>query len=66
MQSQRLTNHRRWSDEGVSTQTIITIVEAGITTIASIVYMLSEKKKDEKRQDLELKIEEAKRKLEKL
>ena len=66
MQSQRLTNYRRWSDEGVSTQTIISIVEAGITTIASIVYMLSEKKKDEKRQDLELKIEEAKRKLEKL
>lgn len=66
MQSVRLTNFRRCSDEGVTTQTLVAIVEAGITTVASIVYMLYERHKDEKRLDLQQLIDEAKNKMEKL
>ena len=57
---------RRRPDEGVSSQTLAVIVETGITTIASIIYMLNERKKDEKRQALQDTIDEAKREMEKL
>ena len=42
------------------------IVETGITTIASIVNMIAERKKDEKRQELQSTIDDAKREMEKL
>lgn len=66
MRSTRSTNFRRCYNEGVTTQTLVSIVEAGITTIASIVYMLYERRKEEKRLDLQQLIDEAKNKMEKL
>lgn len=62
----RSTISRRCSYEGVTTQTLVAIVEAGITTVASIVYMIYERRKDEKRLDLQQLIDEAKNKMEKL
>ncbi len=44
----------------------MSIVEAGITTVASIVYMLYERRKDEKRLDLQQLIDDAKNKMERL
>ena len=55
-----------WNDEGINPQTLAVIVETGITTIASIVNMIAERKKDEKRQELQSTIDDAKRKMEKL
>lgn len=42
------------------------IVETGITTIAGIVYMLFERRKDAKRQNLQDVIDQAKKEMNKL
>ena len=56
----------RWSDEGISAQTLAAIAEAGILVISGIIGLATERRKDEKRSQLQQKIDDAEREMKRL
>ena len=57
---------RRWSDEGISAQTLAAIAEASILVISSIIGLATERRKDEKSSQLQQKIDDAEREMKRL
>ena len=56
----------RWSDEGISAQTLAAIAEASILVISGIIGLATERRKDEKRNQLQQKIDDAEREMKRL
>ena len=56
----------RWSDEGINAQTLAAIAEAGILVISGIIGLATERRKDEKRSQLQQKIDDAEREMKRL
>ena len=57
---------RRWTDEGISAQTLAAIAEASILVISGIIGLATERRKDEKRSQLQQKIDDAEREMKRL
>ena len=57
---------RRWSDEGINAQTLAAIIEAGIVAVSGLIGIVSERRKDEKRSQLQQKIDDAEREMKRL
>jgi hypothetical protein len=57
---------RRCSDEGISAQTLAAIAEASILVISGIIGLATERRKDEKRNQLQQKIDDAEREMKRL
>lgn len=60
------TGVRRWSDEGISAQTLAAIAEASILVISGIIGLATERRKDEKRNQFQQKIDDAEREMKRL
>ena len=56
----------RWSDEGINAQTLAAIIEAGIVAVSGLIGIVSERRKDEKRSQLQQKIDDAEREMKRL
>ena len=56
----------RWSDEGINAHTLAAIAEAGILVISGIIGLATERRKDEKRSQLQQKIDDAEREMKRL
>lgn len=57
---------RRCSDEGINAQTLAAIIEAGIVAVSGLIGIVSERRKDEKRSQLQQKIDDAEREMKRL